>query len=303
MIDKPGIYFDMPAAEYFADPCPAASLTQSLCKVLLDRSPAHAVLASPKLTDPIAAEDAEPEKYVAAQAIGNAAHLLLIGRGKQLALGDYDNWRKKESQAFRDDAMLHGRTPILSKHYDRAVEIVDAAREQLEALGWADAFEVGHGETVIAWREGNIWLRSMIDWFPAPTLCYDLKTTAASFAPHVIGRKAEADGWHIQAAFQERGLDAIDPDSAGRRKFRFVALENAPPYALVGVELDEHWMTMGRKMVDRAVAIWRRCMAMGEWPAYPAFPITPEFPGYRETAWLDREQSEPQFAADHLMAG
>jgi hypothetical protein len=33
------------------------------------------------------------------------------------------------------------------------------------------------------------------------------------------------DGWHIQAAMGERGLDAIDPRNAGRRRFLFVVQE------------------------------------------------------------------------------
>jgi hypothetical protein len=39
-ITKPGIYPGVSSADYFADPCPTPSLTQSLCKILIERSPA-----------------------------------------------------------------------------------------------------------------------------------------------------------------------------------------------------------------------------------------------------------------------
>lgn len=296
----PGFHPMMSAHDYYADPCKEPSLTQSIAKILLERSPAHARLAHPRLS-PVA--EREPEDYVAARVIGTAAHKLLLKRGRELVLADFLDWRSKAAKEFRGEAETSDLIPILSHHYDRAEAMVAAARVQLDAIGWTEAFRVGNAEQVIIAKDGPTWLRSLVDWFSCTTLLYDFKTSGASLAPHLIGRKAEADGWHIQAAMQDRILDILDPHHAGQRVFRFVAQENQPPYALVGVELDEHWMCMGRKQVDAAVTVWRRCMASGEWPAYPAFPITPEYPGYRETAWLDREQSEPQFAADHLMAG
>jgi hypothetical protein len=133
--------------------------------VLIERSPAHARLEHPRLAPP--QEDEEPEKYVAAQAIGNAAHLLMIGRGKTLAIAEFDDWRKKDAQTFRADAEEIGKVAILEKHFAHAVEMEGAARRQLIALGWADAFTQGQGEVVIAWKEGETWFRSMIDWMPS----------------------------------------------------------------------------------------------------------------------------------------
>jgi hypothetical protein len=211
MIQQPGIFLEMPSAEYFADPAPVPSLTQSIAKVLIERSPAHARLEHPRLAPP--QEDEEPEKYVAAQAIGNAAHLLMIGRGKTLAIAEFDDWRKKDAQTFRADAEEIGKVAILEKHFAHAVEMEGAARRQLIALGWSDAFTQGQGEVVIAWQEGETWFRSMIDWMPSTTILYDLKTSAASLAPHLIAPKMEGDGWHVQAAMHERGLDVLDPGS------------------------------------------------------------------------------------------
>ncbi|MBK8009562.1 MAG: hypothetical protein IPK23_14905 [Rhizobiales bacterium] len=68
-ITKPGIY-QMPAPDYFADPCPAPSLNQSLAKVLLDQSPLHAFYEHPRLCPP-EIED-EQEKYDKTKATGNA---------------------------------------------------------------------------------------------------------------------------------------------------------------------------------------------------------------------------------------
>lgn len=310
-IDAPGIYTDISAEDYFADPMPAPSLTQSIAKVLLDRSPAHARLEHPRLAPPVE-EDEPAEKYDAAKAIGNAAHSMLIGRGKSIVVGDFPNWTTKDAKAFRLAAVNSGQEPILSKHMRRATALVVKAKQQLHEAGWRNAFELGNGEVMVAWREGDLWFRTLIDWMVSPTELYDLKTSGISCAPHNIGRVAADAGWDIQAAMHERALNAVDPQSAGRRKFRFVAIENEPPYALVPVEMSEAWLTMGRKKLSVAVDIWRECMRLDSWPAYSVRPIVPEYPGYIENKWLERELSEfsepptktrGYLGDDHLMAG
>jgi hypothetical protein len=314
-ITEPGIFLDVPAADYHADPCPAPSLTQSVAKVLLEKSPAHARLAHPRLAPPVAADDEEPEKYVSAQAIGDAAHALLIGRGKTLAVADFDSWRGKEPQKFKADAVAAGKLPILTKHMARAYGMVEAARKQMDDAGHHLAFEQeseSAGEVVIAWKEDGLWLRSMIDWMwtvQRPLVVYDFKTSGLSCAPHAVEDRPSVMGWDIQAAMHERGLDAIDPTNAGRRKHYYVNQENEAPYALTVVEISEADLTMGRKKLRMAEDIWRRCMISGEWPLYPAETVLSRPRGYLETKWLEREvahddrKQRAPMPADHFMGG
>lgn len=291
MIREPGIYLDVSSIDYFADCCPAPSLTQSVAKVLIDQSPAHARLEHPRLRPPLASEDEPAEKYDSAKAIGDAAHAMMIGRGKSIHEAKFDNFKTKAAQEFRD--ANDGGVVVLSKHLRRAAAMVNAARDALALTGWEASFEDGNGEVVIAWQESGLWFRSLIDWKAnGRPVCYDLKTSGMSVAPHSIGMMIEKAGWHIQAAMHERGLDVLEPHDAGRRKFRFLAQENYPPYAVTPVELDEHWMTLGRKKLQFAVDIWRRCIETDNWPAYPLVPMVPEYPGFRETQWLNREMEQ-----------
>lgn len=292
-ITEPGIYRDFPTAAYFADPCPAPSFTQSLAKVLIEQSPLHAYQQHPRLNVQAADED---EGYDKARAIGNAAHSLMLGRGKVLAVGEFADWRKKEAQQMRAAAVEWGQEPILRKHYDVAGEMVEAANKQLDRIhGCERAFRVGNGdaEVVIANREDGIWLRSMLDWItPDLREVWDYKTSGRSASPYATGRLMADAGWHIQAAFHERILDAIDPRGAGRRKFYYVAQENEAPYALTVNEIGEAALTIGRKQVDYAVGIWSHCMRKGRWPAYPLKIIRPELPTWAESSWLGREIEE-----------
>lgn len=290
-ITKPGIYRGISVADYHGDPCPEPSFSQSLGKILIESSPLHAKIAHPRLTPPT--PDDEEEKYIKAQAIGDAAHALMIGRGKDLAIAEFDDWKTKAAQMFKAHALGEGCTPILQDHYKEAERIVIDGRQQIRNHGENDCFANGAGEVALIWQEGPLWFRCLVDWLHDDLRTVDdYKTTGMSVAPHVLGVRAADAGWEIQAAMIERGLDALDPDNAGRRKFRFIAQEQDAPYALNVMVMDEHWLTMGHKKLDHAVAIWAHCMRTGQWPGYPPFAVTPEYPAFKEAQWLKREIGE-----------
>lgn len=309
-IKEPGIYADISSDDYFSDPCPTPSLTQSIAKVLIEKSPLHAMYEHPRLC-PVDVDD-DAEKYDSAKAIGNAAHAILIGRGKDVAIGEFDAWTTKDARAFKDAALEAGKVAILAKHYSRAEAMVKSARTQIAAHEASDAFTAGRGEVMLAWQEGCLWFRSLVDWLHDDLRTVDdFKTGAVSAAPHALPPRMVDAGWDIQAAMYERGLDVLDPAGRGRRKFRFIVQENRPPFALSVAELPESVLTIGRKKLDFAVAAWRACMKSGAWPGYPLEVVRPLYPEFKERQWLDREiehderQSRARTAIpdDILMAG
>jgi hypothetical protein len=113
-------------------PCPAPSLTQSVAKILLEKSPLHAWHAHPRLNPDYQHDDAT--KFD----IGNIAHKMLLGRGKEIVvLEDFDDWRTKAAKEAREEAAAAGKLAVLGKHAARADRMVNAAREQLELRGSA----------------------------------------------------------------------------------------------------------------------------------------------------------------------
>lgn len=301
IIDKPGIYREFDGEAYFADPCLTPSLSQSLCKILIEQSPLHARQAHPRLATPMDGEDEDAtEKYDSARAIGNAAHAIMIGRGKAIAVIDQKNFQTKVAKEERAAAVAAGQEPILRKHHAVAQAMSIAANDQLIKIpGCERAFLSGDGEVVIANCEDGQWLRSMIDWItPDLREVWDLKTSGMSASPYATGKLMASAGWHLQAAMHERILDAIDPDGAGRRKYRYVCQENEPPFALTVNEIGESALTIGRKQIDYAINMWRHCMASDIWPAYPLRIIRPELPAWAENAWIDREIKEYEAEQD-----
>lgn len=283
-VTQPGIYTEFPTDAYFADPTPDPSLTQSIAKTLLNQSPRHAWFNSPRLNPNY--KEPDEKKFD----LGSAAHKHLIGRGTDLGTIDADDYRTKAAQQAREAIIAAGMQPILAWQNERAVEMVQAIRRQLKAAGHSEAFCDGDGEVMVAWRDGDIWCRTLIDWLPRDKrIVWDLKTTTASAAPHALPMKMAQEGWAVQAAMHERGLNLFDPDNAGRRKHRFVCVECEEPYALTITEIPESAMTMGRKMLEMAMYIWRDCILHDRWPGYPKEIQRPEFPQFKEAAILARE--------------
>jgi hypothetical protein len=298
-ISKPGIYHGVTDAEYRTDPCPSPSLTQSLCKILIERSPKHAWTACTRLNPHF-----EPDNDTKFD-LGNVAHRLVLGRGKDLEILNFADWRTKAAQEAREKAADEGKVAVLAYQFEQAVDMTKAAGLQLSKHEDHDAFMHGDAEVMIAWEEDGIWFRSLIDWLHDDLrIVDDYKSTGMSVAPHVIGLRAEAAGWHIQAAFIERGLDILDPAGAGRRLYRFIAQETDKPHALNVMHMDEHWLTMGRKKVAAAVGTWEVSMKLDKWPSYPARSIYAEYPSFKEKQWLERELSG-EFESDPslIMAG
>jgi hypothetical protein len=290
IIHEAGAY-TMPADAYHADPCPAPSLNQTTAKVLIEQSPAHAREQHPKLNPSY-----EP-KHEDHFDLGTAAHTTILGRGAEIIVCNFDDWRSKDARLQRDAERASGRTPILAKQAERVLNMVDAARRQ------ARIFEPDKGapETVLAWPEHDIWFRTMIDWIEDGDP-WDYKTTDQSIAPSNINRLMVNGGWDIQAAMHERALETLWPTAAPRRKFRFVVQEVSPPYALVVLELPESVMTIGRKKLNYAIDAWTDCIRANTWPGYPTYQ-TAQYPSYAENQWLEREMREVPEASNILGAG
>jgi hypothetical protein len=152
-ITEPGIYRGISEADYRADPCPIPSLTQSLCKIALERSMRSVRTASPSLNPNFEPDD--DTKFD----LGNTAHTMILGRGKEFEVVDFDYWSPKAKLA-REEAAAQGRIAVLRDQHTRAAAMAAEARAQLDRHEDRDAFTGGDAEVMIAWQEDGIWCRA-----------------------------------------------------------------------------------------------------------------------------------------------
>ena len=270
---KPGIY-ELTEDQYHADPAPVASLSHSIAKMLLTRSPLHAWAAHPKLGNTMERKD------TAAMDAGTIIHKLILGKGAEIMQIDAKDWRTNAAKEARDAARAAGKTPVLAGDMEALNACAAAAIAQMrEHPDLAEFFAPGISEAVMTWREGATWFRGMADRLAnnpkAPI--FDLKTTGMSAAPEAWERRL-VNEYATQASFYRRGLRAIRGVSPG--PMLFIVVETTAPYGVSVMTPSPSLMAYADADIDRAVSIWARCMETGKWPGYSRHTAHVELPGY-----------------------
>lgn len=247
--------------DYDADPCPAPSLSASMAKLMIGRTPRHAWMAHPRLNPKY--ESDNPTKFD----MGNVAHALLLGEEDRIVEIDAADWRKDATKAARDAALAENKIPALSHVLSTARAMHRAAVAQLERHEEGDVFAFsGRAEATCIWQEGETWCRMRPDWLPDDLpIIVDYKTTTNA-DPYQWGRNAAFDtGADLQAAWYRRGFKDVTGQD---RRFLFVVQEVEPPHALAVIEMGQAATALGEAKVYRALELWRWCMAKGVWPGY-----------------------------------
>lgn len=275
------------AAEYHSDPCEQPSLSSSIAHLLCVASPAHAFAAHPRLNPNFVR--VEEEKFD----VGTSAHSLLLEGDAGVQVVDAADWRTNAAKEQRDEARAAGRIPLLTKQHDEVQAMVAALRTQRELVD-ADPplFKDGKPEQTLTWADSGVHCRARVDWLHDDFRAIDdYKTTGRSANPEQWARTTMFSiGADIQVAFYLRGLQLLT--GATDVAWRFVVQETSPPYALSVVSLGPDVLTLAQKKVDYAIAVWRRCLESGSWPAYPRRVAYAELPPWEEARWLEKELRE-----------
>lgn len=260
MIDKPGIY-EISAEEYHADPVVVPSLSSSIAKLLINRSPLHAWTAHPRLNP----DFKRAEKSVLDA--GTIAHqLLLQGNEDNLVVVEADDWKKKLSQELRDLAWEAGKTPVLVGKLETIRKMVSIAREYVALSDLAGIFDKGKPELTLAWQEGPTWCRARPDfWTDDHALMIDYKSTATSAEPNTFVRQMLTMGYDLQCAHYSRGAVALAKEVPD---FVFLVQENSPPYACSLIQMAGQMVDLGERKLEHAYTLWKNCMTLNRWNGY-----------------------------------
>jgi hypothetical protein len=276
---------DISEAEYHADCCPAPSLSSTIAKLLVDRSPWHAYWNHPRLNP--AFEPKEKEAFD----LGSAFHKLMLGKGADIAEIAADDWRTSAAKQARETARAMGHIPMLSRQLRAAERMVEVVQSQVERHEEAhDALKAGIPERTLIWREDNgVWCRARLDWMPHFGIAYpDLKTTAAAASPDQWGRKVMFDtGCDIQDAFYRRGLKKLGINE--HAFLLFVVAEVDEPFAMATHRLAPGAMAMADRKVEHAIKLFGLCQERNWWPGYRTETAWHDPPPWHEQRWIERE--------------
>jgi len=280
-IATPGLY-TIPPLEYHADPVVEPSLSASIARVLLDRSPRHAWWAHPRLNPAFRSD--HDDKFD----LGTAAHAYLLEGQNGIVTIDADDWRTRAAREARDAARGKGTIALLVRQWSDVQVMGAVATQQLsDHLDPPRPLSNGTPEVTLVWQERDVWCRARLDWLHEDHKTVDdYKTTAGSANPDAWTRGSLFGlGYDVQAAFYLRGVKAVFGVEAD---FRFVVQEASPPYALSVIGLAPSVLQLAHAKVAYAIDRWRDCLASDRWPGYPAHTCYAEAPPWEETRWAER---------------
>jgi PDDEXK-like domain of unknown function (DUF3799) len=258
MLTEPGVY-DLPFAEYLADPCPEPSLSSGIAHRCLSQSPLHAFTAHPRL-------GAALREASDASDLGTIAHqIMLEGTDDGLVVVDAKDWRTKAAQEARDAARAAGRPAILAHVRGRLDDMLQAVYDAVMASEYDEAFARARKEQTIVWTEGPTWCRARPDVWDS-TVLMDYKTTAGTAQPEAWARaQIIGGGVGMQAAHYRR---AVYAETGELLPFIFMVQEQSAPYAVSFVGLDPAWTELVDRQWQAALALWSSCLRSGKWPGY-----------------------------------
>ena len=259
------IHTDIAAAVYHADPAPEPSLSSSVARILVERSPRHAWHAHPRLNP-----DFEPDRGSDAAAIGSAVHAVALECDwDRIVFVEAPDWRTKAAKEARSDAILAGCIPLLEKNRQQVTGMVAGLAPLLP--------EPRTAEATLIWREANgAWCRVRPDAI-APRLLVDIKTTTMVATPDGWGRRQMWE-YTMQCGLYRRGYARTHLDVLPA--WRFVVQEQTAPYAAAVFAFDNEALAYCDALAERAIEIWGACMSSGEWPGYAAGAHVAEMPAW-----------------------
>lgn len=275
IIDKPGIY-EISESDYHADPCPEPSLSSSVAKVLIDRSPLHATLKHPKLNP-----DYVEQAPTTAMRLGKAAHAAFLeGNTDWLMVIDAKDWRKDVTKMKRDAALEKGFIPLLPQESTQVMAIYNALKRQVD-------LPPGKPEQTVIWQDEGIWCRARVDWLPTvPTTFFDLKCTDLPATPEGWGLNQIWE-YAMQWGIYTRGVNAMYSGGHIESKIipamtemKFIVQEMKPPYECSIFTLDEQGIDYAELLAYTAISLWADCLKRNHWPGYPKGPTVIETPAW-----------------------
>lgn len=252
----PGVYDQLPAEDYHADP----SLSASGMKTLLD----------PGCPALYRYERDHPQPPKATFDFGHAAHRLVLGDGAKLRVLDYDDYKTKDARQARDEAREEGCVPMLSKDMDRAWEMANVVRAHPLA---GPLFRGGRPEVSLFFKDKatGVPLRARLDWLDdqrkGRAIMTDYKTIGTGVDLDHIERAIYDYGYHCSGAQYAEAAQALD--LAGEDAVTTLVFQSKdPPFLVRVVQLPFDALKVGRAKRRAAIELFKACTDSGRWPGY-----------------------------------
>lgn len=264
----PGHFPDMPDSVYHEVEAMSAHGAKKMI-----RSPRHFRLMRDK-----------PTESTKVQLFGRAVHVGVLESehfAKRVLCAPEVNARTKDGKAERDAfiASHPGATILDAEAYKRAQDCIAAVLEHPMAR---ELLNGARTEQSLFWHDGEYGCpcKTRIDVIGNDVVIADLKTTDDA-SPDAFARQAAKNLYHMQAAFNNAGHEAVLDSSMSL--FAFIAVESEPPHAVACYMLPPHAVLAGQHLMNIALERYAVALKAGEWAGYPEELYALPFPRYALT--------------------
>ena len=248
------IKYDLPAREYHAIRAVSASYLKKFA-----RTPAHARWS-----------ELHPMRPTEQMVLGTITHTIVFEP------------EKLASQFHLEPKKLDGRTKEGKEQAARVAEMLAAGTEVFYDDQLADARAMAAAvrdnpeadsilkakarcEVTLLNELGDIPVKARLDHLTDDGWIDDLKTTKDA-SPRGFQRTIVDLGYHIQAAFY---IGLAEREGLKPQGFRFIAVENQPPFLCAVYELAQSAILAGRKQIGEMLSYYQQCRKWDQWPGYP----------------------------------
>jgi len=260
------------------------SLSRSIIQKLVQKTPAHAFAAHPRLNPLWAPEDKS------AFDVGTVAHSLLLGIEQGVQALPYDSWRTNAAKDERDKARAHGLVPLLEHQWVEVQAMMDAVDAQLSERP-EPFFADGDPEVTLSWEENGVLCRARLDWLTHDRAHIKDFKTSRNAEPFKFSRGSFFDyGYDLQAAWYTRGVRACfgtDPT------YELAVVEKEAPYSLIVFDCGPDVLALANAKIEWAVGVWRECLETGRWPGYSSATHSVTVPPWIEEQWWRKFEAVP----------
>lgn len=275
-------------ADYFADKVlEVPTLSQTIAKLIVDKSPLHAWASHPRLGNCADRDDTK------AKDDGTLMHHMLLGTGADsVVLIDADNYRTKAAQEARDAATAAGKLPVIAAKHNELKAGVGMMRDRMADAGVdLDLFDAAQAEAGILWYEDGVACRGRMDKLHIERrVIFDVKKSRSAH-PLACARHMLAYGYDIQHTAYTSAVEALT-GAMGEVDMQFIFIEDKAPYAVTVGRPDGIMRELGDRKWKQAVATWKACLASGKWPGYATAPVRLESPAWALSQQMESEMED-----------
>lgn len=261
-ISESGAYKSLTMEQYHGDCCIDTSVSSTVLRLLEQKSPRKAWLASHLNKD----RKENPADHFR---IGTALHSLAFEGDlpKQwFSVSPYDEFRSAEAKGWRDKQINAGKTIIKKSELIVLKQMMESLVEE-PAIQAGLFDERGEVETSVIHKdeETGLFLKVRPDVVPVNSILVDLKAMQDG-SQRAIQYSVMDYGYHMQLALAAEVIEKVIGVQID--ECWLVVIEKDPPYAVTFAEIDMDFIAWGRVLNRAAMRKFAECLAKGKGPEH-----------------------------------